>query len=399
MAHSALRKLPAGTVSRIYRFDPAEMIASLRARCGAAWPGRASSPTALRTFDSPKPMLSDSRRLCCIGSGRVSSGLRSRATILRVAALAPFMCVAVANAGPPATTHSDQPPARQRLAREPFVIPLRQAQQSNDTKHQEQELTFGEPPVRVVRNIENPTLTAFLPEPSHSTGTAVIVAPGGAFIILAIAHEGEDVARWLSDRGIAAFVLRYRLAPTPRDDAQFRALRARQLQDPTLLTTVIKSQAPIAISDSRDAIALVRKRAAEWGIAADHIGIIGFSAGGAVATGSATSYDASNRPDFVASIYGGSADVNLSSDAPPAFIAATSDDPVVPASTSVQLYSKWRATGRPAELHIYVKGGHGFGMNHQGLPSDHWIDQFYCWLTAEGFVRPPDSWSYKRTAQ
>jgi acetyl esterase/lipase len=278
-------------------------------------------------------------------------------------------------------------PALHGVRREPFVIPLHAGAGMTSRSAPDQETEYGEPPIKLVRNVVTPTLTAFLPAPSRATGTAVIVAPGGAFIMLAVVHEGEDVARWLADRGIAAFVLRYRLALTPRSDADFRAMRARQLRDPAELQPIFKAQAPISIADGKDAIGLVRQRAAEWGINVDRIGILGFSAGGEVATGAAIGYGVDNRPNFAAPIYGAAADGNIPSDAPPVFIAAADDDPSVPANTSVQLYSRWVAAGRSAELHIYSKGGHGFGMRRQGTPTDGWIDAFYTWLIAEGFAK------------
>jgi acetyl esterase/lipase len=164
-------------------------------------------------------------------------------------------------------------------------------------------------------------------------------------------------------------------------------MRARQLRDPTELQPIFKAQAPISIADGKDAIGLVRQRAAELGINVDRIGILGFSAGGEVATGAAIGYGVDNRPNFAAPIYGAAADGNIPSDAPPVFIAAAADDPSVPANTSVQLYSRWVAAGRSAELHIYSKGGHGFGMRRQGTPTDGWIDAFYTWLIAEGFAK------------
>ena len=318
----------------------------------------------------------------------MKAGIRTCGVISWAAAVA--ICTQAPAAEKGATSaapRSDHAAEVHGLARAPFVIPLRSGVADASNALPAQELMFGEPPVKLARNVVNPTLTAFLPETSHATGTAVIVAPGGAFIILAVAHEGDDVARWLAERGVAAFTLRYRLAPTPRDDAEFRTLRAQQMRKPKLLQPIVKSQAPISIEDGKEAVRLVRMRAAEWGIAPHRVGILGFSAGGAVAVGAATGYGRGNRPAFAASIYGAGADVTVPSDAPPVFIAAAADDPVVPANTSVQLYSHWVTAGRPAELHIYVKGGHGFGLHEQRLPSDHWIDAFYAWLIAERFAR------------
>jgi acetyl esterase/lipase len=244
-----------------------------------------------------------------------------------------------------------------------------------------------EPRTALVRNVTMPTLTVFLPEPAQATGTAVIVAPGGAYIMLAIDHEGYDVAQWLAARGIAAFVLKYRLAATPAAESDFQKMRAEQLRKPELLAPIIKSQAPISIADGKRAVKIVRSRAAEWGIAPNRIGIVGFSAGGGVASAAALDYAADERPDFAAPIYGVGDQRPVPADAPPLFIAAAADDPTIPAARSVDLFSRWRASGHAAELHVYGQGGHGFGMYPQGLPSDHWIEELYYWLQAQGFAK------------
>ena len=145
----------------------------------------------------------------------------------------------------------------------------------------------------------------------------------------------------------------------------------------------------MGVADGLQAMKLVRRRAAEWGVAPDRIGIMGFSAGGSVTTGVALEYDADSRPDFAAPIYSAPIeDISVPADAPPLFIAVAHDDPFA-ASASVPLYSAWSAAGRSAELHIYSKGGHGFGMYKQGLPADHWIDHFGDWLQVQGVLEPP----------
>lgn len=246
----------------------------------------------------------------------------------------------------------------------------------------EAQTIYGDPAVPLLRNVTSPTLTAYLPDPGEATGTAVIVAPGGAYIMLAIEHEGAEVARWLAARGVAAFVLKYRTAPMPSTDAGFKAMRDRQMREPELLGPIIEAQAPISTADGRAAVRLLRTRAAEWNLDPHRIGILGFSAGGGVATGTATEYDADERPDFAALIYGAGTPEKIPDDAPPLFILAAADDPVVPAIHSKELFSRWHAAGHSAELHLYATGGHGFGMLEQGLPSDRWIEMFYEWLVA-----------------
>ncbi len=233
----------------------------------------------------------------------------------------------------------------------------------------------------LLRNVTQPTLTAFLPDPAHASGAAVIVAPGGAFIMLAIDHEGRDVAKWLAARGIAAFVLEYRVAETPRSEAGFQELREAQLRDPSLLQPIFAKQVPLAIEDALQAVRVVREAAAQWRIRKDRVGMLGFSAGALLACAVATRGRGETRPDFAAAIYGPKCGDPVPADAPPLFIAAAADDRSVSPEESVLLSTSWRAAGRSAELHLYAEGGHGFGLYRQGLPSDHWIEAFHRWLT------------------
>jgi acetyl esterase/lipase len=147
----------------------------------------------------------------------------------------------------------------------------------------------------------------------------------------------------------------------------------------------------LALADGNAAIGYVRKHAAEFGVNPERIGIIGFSAGGTVAVSVAMNYTAETRPDFAAPIYPaynwaikGS---GVPADAPPAFILAASDDPLGLAPQSVAIYQDWIAAGKPAELHLYSKGGHGFGMRQQHQPSDHWIERFADWLDVQGLLK------------
>jgi acetyl esterase/lipase len=239
--------------------------------------------------------------------------------------------------------------------------------------------------VKVVRNIAQPTLTAYLPAPAVANGTAVIICPGGAFHFLSIESEGTEVAHWLCTRGVAAFVLKYRVLQTEAYDEDFVKQMREIFLNREKLGERMKQAEPLAIADGKQAIKVVRKRAAEWGIVADQIGMLGFSAGGAVTVGAALQYDEESRPNFVAPIYTapfGTA-MAVPADAPSLFMVLASDDPLV-AESSLPLYSAWRGAGHLAELHIYAQGGHGFGMKKQGLPSDHWIDRFADWLQSQG---------------
>ncbi len=257
---------------------------------------------------------------------------------------------------------------------------------TEDWSHQEQETTgvplFG---IRVVRNIVRPDLIAYLPDPATASGTAVIVCPGGAFHILAIDHEGHDVARWLATRGMAAFILRYRLQPTAVDDEEFAREMQARMSDPVQVHQLIRRIAPLSIADGLQAIRVVRRHAAVWGIAPERVGIMGFSAGGVVTTGVATGYDTETRPAFAAPIYTAPWEHGaVPADAPPLFLALAADDAMA-VGASLPLFSAWRAAGCQAELHIYAGGGHGFGMFRQGIPTDDWIERFGEWLRAQGW--------------
>jgi acetyl esterase/lipase len=235
---------------------------------------------------------------------------------------------------------------------------------------------------RLVRNVSRPTLTIFRPEPTLANGIGIIVCPGGGFQGLMMDKEGTEVARWLNARGAAAFVLKYRVDPTPDDDAAYLQVAAT----PLAARPNIERVRAAAIADGLQALRTVRAQAGRWDVDPDRLGILGFSAGGAVAAGAATDYDAASRPSFAAPIYAPWTPRPAPADAPPLFLATAGDDELVDAGNSLALYEAWRAVGRPAELHLYARGGHGFALWPQGLPSDGWIDRFWEWLEAEGFV-------------
>jgi acetyl esterase/lipase len=244
-----------------------------------------------------------------------------------------------------------------------------------------------------VRNVTRPTLTPYLPDPDKANGTAVIVAPGGGFGFLSVQSEGENVARWLTAHGITAFMLKYRLNATPIDvaayDAQVKQSFAEWMHRPpgTPLPDLTKTQGgQLALADGLAAVRRVRAEASRWNIAPTRIGFVGFSAGAIVAMHVASAYDAASRPDFVGAIYGSAPELTVPDDAPPLFLAVSADDPLL-ANASTPIFEAWRAQGRPAELHIFEKGGHGFGLNHSGASSDHWIDEFYWWLEAGGLIK------------
>jgi acetyl esterase/lipase len=240
----------------------------------------------------------------------------------------------------------------------------------------------------VISNIHAPSLTPFLPGAAVATGCAVIIAPGGGHMQLTIDREGYDLARWLADRGIAAFVLQNRLArdtSTPRGTPQPYAIE------------------PHALADVQRAIRHLRTHAREFAIDPARVGIVGFSAGGELALLAAAKHDAGNpaatdpverassRPDFFAPIYPGGlqrTDLAWSRKAtPPAFLVCAYDDRMP--EELAGFFRKLRQAGVNAELHIYSAGGHGFGVraDRPGLPVSTWHHRFLDWLGERGFLK------------
>ena len=256
---------------------------------------------------------------------------------------------------------------------------------SEDWKQEEKENRTNQWQTRVVFNVANPTLTLFPADPSNANGTAVVICHGGAFFALSIDSEGFDVARWLNAKGVTCFVLKYRLVECKTDDP-IRELTTRGKLD-DIVAPIVK----LAMADGNAAIGYVRRHAKECGVNPDRIGIMGFSAGGTVTASVALNSSPDTRPNFVAPIYlaynwtiktGG-----VPADAPPMFILAATDDPLGLAPQSVALYQDWTAAKKSAELHLYQKGGHGFGMRKQNLPTDHWIERFADWLEVQGLLK------------
>ena len=238
---------------------------------------------------------------------------------------------------------------------------------------------------RIVANVTSPSLTVFKPAPGLGNQTAVVICPGGGFMALSIDSEGYDVARYLAAKGVTAFVLKYRLAHTGDDaSVEFQTLYADHQQ----FDDMLRQEAPLAFADGLAAVTYVRQHAAEWGVSPDRVGIMGFSAGGGVTASVAFHYTAESRPAFLAPIYEGGYPLSgpVPADAPPIFIAAANDDQLGLAPQSVKLYQMWADAHKSAELHIYARGGHGFGMRQQNIPTDHWIDQFVAWLALQGFM-------------
>ncbi|HSU68669.1 MAG TPA: alpha/beta hydrolase [Tepidisphaeraceae bacterium] len=239
-----------------------------------------------------------------------------------------------------------------------------------------------------VTNVTEPTLTIYRPAKDKDTGVAVIVCPGGGYKVLMMSYEGEDVAKWLTDIGITGIVLKYRV-PAPPGIAKYLP----------------------GLQDAQRSVSLVRSRAKEWGINPDKVGILGFSAGGHLTAATCTNFEkrayepidvtdqVSCRPDFGVAIYPGgviekgtsqmSPEITVTKQTPPMFIAQATDDPG--SDNSVYLYLALKHAGVPAELHMYTKGGHGFGIKPTGKPSATWPDRCAEWMRSEGILKPADA--------
>lgn len=275
------------------------------------------------------------------------------------------------------------------LASAQEVIPLYQGTPpgSEPANYPEKEYfskSWGE---EVVTNVTKPTLLVFKAAPEQKNGSAIVVCPGGGMMALSINSEGTDEAKYLAAKGVTAFVLKYRILRSGEDATEEFATLAADRQK---FTETVNKIIPLANADGLAAMTYVRQHASQWGISPDRVGIMGFSAGGEVAAAAGFQYTPESQPAFLALIYASAnrfKDTPLPADAPPLFAAAATDDQFGLQLGSAQLYEKWIAAHKSAELHLFAKGGHGFGMKPQNLPTDHWIDRFAEWLDQQGFLK------------
>jgi acetyl esterase/lipase len=290
----------------------------------------------------------------------------------------------------------------------PFNVPLYSGAAPGVSASQRAELFVQPPgdPIARVTHVQTPDLRVFLPAQSRATGTAIVIFPGGGYSILAIDHEGWAIARWLNTIGVAAIVAKYRVSSI--DGAAYRF--------------------PVPLLDARQALRVVRTNATAWGIHPSRVGVMGFSAGGHLASttltmaddvlvGDAVTSAALHRPDFGVLVYPvismherwghrGSSDNLLgpaahdsvrarysterrvTSTTPPTFLVATQDDDVVPVQNAIAFYQAMTAHGVPGELHIWEKGGHGFGMLPVGAPvAQEWLPKMADWMRGRGLLR------------
>jgi len=250
----------------------------------------------------------------------------------------------------------------------------------SEGKTADESVRINENGEHIVSSIHHPSITPYFPSKESATGAAVIIAPGGGHSELWVDHEGYNVAKWLSEHGVAAFVLKYRLA---REKGSTYSIEGNELPD------------------IQRAIRLVRNRAAEWGIDRRNIGVMGFSAGGEVAALAGTHYDngapdavdpierESSKPAFQALVYPAIPhDLKVSKETPPAFLACGENDRPDISRGLAELYLDLKQVGVSAELHVYAGVGHGFGLRESNRPPvSGWPQLFLDWLDGEGFLK------------
>jgi acetyl esterase/lipase len=291
--------------------------------------------------------------------------------------LSVLLPASIAISGIPTTAY-----AQESAASTPEVVKLwpGKAPGTESWSGEERSMPFPSPlgNVTFLTNITVPTLTVVRPRSGQANGTAMVVVPGGGFRILAWDHEGLEVARWLADRGVTAFVLKYRVRTDDEETRKMLAPAGNASFDDRL-----KEAAPmlaLARADALQAMRYVRSHARSYSVEPNRIGMIGFSAGAMTTLSVVQRADAQARPDFAAPIYGAMEPLAVPADSPPLFLVHTQGDKQVPSGQSFKTFEAWTAVGRPAELHIYQKGEHGFGMRTTGNPVDKWTEAFEIWL-------------------
>jgi acetyl esterase/lipase len=238
-----------------------------------------------------------------------------------------------------------------------------------------------------VNRVSQPTMTIYSPVGSN-TGAAVVVFPGGGYNVLAIDLEGTEVCDWLTSKGITCVLLKYRVP----------CVKSGPYQD--CLT---------ALQDAQRTVGLVRFRAAQWHVDSHKIGVLGFSAGGHMVVAMSTHFEKrlypaldaadreSCRPDFAVALYPGhlavrekdfalNPDIRVTSRTPPTFLLQAEDDPVDPVENSLVYHAALRKAGIPVEMHLYVKGGHAFGLRRTSFPITEWPQLVESWLGTIGMI-------------
>ena len=238
-----------------------------------------------------------------------------------------------------------------------------------------------------VFDVSKPSLIVY--PAAHPNGTALIIAPGGAFHALALDLEGTGIAKRLNPKGVTVFILKYRLVHDDPAHPENALMKIMQRNEQKKLDSIYSKIRSMAMQDGLAAVKLVRQQATDFHIDTNKIGFMGFSAGGTVALSVVYNATDENRPNFVAPIYAyaaGAIGDSVPTAQTPIFVTVASDDDFGFTDQNVQVYLKWQQAKQPAELHVYEKGGHGFGMKKHGLPVDTWIDRFEDWLKFHGYL-------------
>lgn len=265
--------------------------------------------------------------------------------------------------------------------REPYAIPL---YPDDNVGSAADEVWTKLGSMTVVRNITRPTLTPILPPPEKATGAAVILAPGGGMIFLSM--PAAEVGRTLAARGIAVFVLKYRVEPTPPKVEDLMVFFSK-LQERSGRGEVILANSG-GHADAQAAVAFVRANAAHWRVDPKKVGLLGFSSGAQVSRSAAFAQMPEGRPDFIGLIYGAMDLTEVPATAPPMFAAIAIDDATVP-NAGFPIVEAWRKAKRPVELHAYQSGGHGFAQGGADATHRLYLEQFTAWMTMQGFLPSP----------
>ncbi len=257
---------------------------------------------------------------------------------------------------------------------------------SESWNYEEKEFT-PVPNNRMLFNVTEPTLTIYPAAAGKGNGSSIIIAPGGAFHILSIDSEGHDVAKFLSERGMTAFVLTYRVVKTNGSNP-FQEL-IPLMNDFKKLNEINAPVVEMATQDGIEAIKYVKSHAIQLGIDPNKMGFMGFSAGGTLTMNVLLTAPQALKPNFIAPIYH-YADAVTGKEMPyastPAFIAVEADDNLGFAPHSIRLFERWTAAKHPSELHVYENGSHGFGMHKKNTSSDQWIHDFENWLRIRHYL-------------
>ncbi|MAO64554.1 MAG: esterase [Balneola sp.] len=277
---------------------------------------------------------------------------------------------------------------------EPNAIPLGTGGVEDQPAEETWFKQWGDP---MARNITKATLTPFLPDPDKANGAAVIVTPGGGFRWLSLGNEGWEVAEALAEQGIAAFVLKYRLFPTPVSLDDFKDSMNRTFEEADDNASEEANDTPQdeeppsrpswnldnQLEDAEAAYKMIVDRADEWGVDTDRLGMIGFSAGAGLTMHSTLNSEIMELA-FIGPIYGGMNAVEVPENAPPMFSAIASDDFLFNGEFGV--IKSWYDAGVPVEFHLYQNGGHGFGLGNPDRTSNRWFEAFIHWLDVNDFL-------------